>query len=64
MANLDLSKYGIVGDFEIVHNPSYEQLFKDETNPANVGFERGVLTNTGAVAVDTGKFTGRSPKDR
>ena len=64
MANLDLSKYGIVGDFEIVHNPSYEQLFQDETNPANEGFERGILTDTGAVAVDTGKFTGRSPKDR
>ena len=64
MANLDLSKYGIVGDFEIVHNPSYEQLFQDETNPANEGFEKGILTNTGAVAVDTGKFTGRSPKDR
>lgn len=64
MANLDLSKYGIVGDFEIVHNPSYEQLFQDETNPANEGFERGVVTTTGAVAVDTGKFTGRSPKDR
>ena len=64
MANLDLSKYGIVGDFEIVHNPSYEQLFQDEMNPANEGFEKGILTNTGAVAVDTGKFTGRSPKDR
>ncbi|MDR1584683.1 MAG: phosphoenolpyruvate carboxykinase (ATP) [Prevotellaceae bacterium] len=64
MANLDLSKYGIKGDFEIVHNPSYEELFQDEINPANEGFERGVLTTTGAVAVDTGKFTGRSPKDK
>ncbi|MGL4412241.1 MAG: phosphoenolpyruvate carboxykinase (ATP) [Bacteroidales bacterium] len=64
MANVDLSKWGIVGDFEIVHNPSYEQLFQDETNEANVGFERGVVTSSGCVAVDTGKFTGRSPKDR
>lgn len=64
MANLDLSKYGISGDTEIVHNPSYEQLFQAETNPDNEGFERGVVTTTGAVSVDTGIFTGRSPKDK
>lgn len=64
MKNVDLSKYGIVGNFEIVHNPSYEQLFQDEMNPANEGFEKGILTDTGAVAVNTGKFTGRSPKDK
>lgn len=64
MENVDLSKYGIVGNFEIVHNPSYEQLFQDEMNPANEGFEKGYLTDTGAVAVNTGKFTGRSPKDK
>ncbi len=64
MANLDLSKYGIVGDFEVLHNPTYQQLFEDELDPKNEGFERGVLTTTGAVAVDTGIFTGRSPKDK
>jgi len=64
MAKLDLSKYGISGNFEIVHNPSYEVLFQDEMNPANEGFERAKLTNTGATAVFTGKFTGRSPKDK
>ena len=64
MANLDLSKYGIVADAVIVHNPSYEQLFQAETDPSNQGYEVGKLTNTGAVAVDTGVFTGRSPKDR
>ena len=64
MSTLDLSKLGIAGNFEIIHNPSYEQLYKDELNPANEGFEKGVETNTGAVSVDTGKFTGRSPKDR
>jgi len=64
MAQLDLSKYGIVGDFEIVHNPSYEVLFQDEMSPANEGFEKAKLTKSGATAVYTGKFTGRSPKDK
>ena len=64
MVNLDLSKYGIVGDFEVIHNPTYEELFQAEMDPANEGFERGILTNTGAVSVDTGVFTGRSPKDK
>ncbi|MBN2765351.1 MAG: phosphoenolpyruvate carboxykinase (ATP) [Paludibacteraceae bacterium] len=64
MANLDLKKYGIEGNFQILHNPTYEELFQAEMDPANEGFEKGILTNTGAVAVDTGKFTGRSPKDK
>jgi phosphoenolpyruvate carboxykinase (ATP) len=64
MTNSDLKKYGLVGDFEIVYNPSYEELFKAELDPNNEGFEKGVLTNTGAVSVDTGVFTGRSPKDK
>ena len=64
MTNLDLSKYGIKGDFEVIHNPSYEVLFQDEMNPENEGFEEAKLTDTGAVAVYTGKFTGRSPKDK
>jgi phosphoenolpyruvate carboxykinase (ATP) len=64
MTNLNLSKYGITGVKEVVHNPSYEQLFKDELDSRNEGFEKGALTNTGAVAVKTGVFTGRSPKDR
>ena len=46
MAKLDLSKYGINGNIEIVHNPSYEQLFQAEMDPANQGFEKGTLTNT------------------
>ncbi len=64
MANLDLSKYGISNDIEIIYNPSYEELFQAEVNPANEGFEKGVVTNMGAVSVDTGIFTGRSPKDK
>ena len=64
MSKIDLSKYGISNDIEVIHNPSYEQLYQAEIDPSNQGFERGVVTSTGAVAVDTGVFTGRSPKDR
>lgn len=60
----ELRKYGISGNFRISHNPGYEELFRDETNPANEGFAKGLETSTGAVAVDTGIFTGRSPKDK
>lgn len=61
---LDLSQYGIRNVVEIIRNPSYEELFQAETDPTLEGFERGVITKTGAVAVDTGIFTGRSPKDK
>ncbi|MBZ4677182.1 MAG: phosphoenolpyruvate carboxykinase [Anaerophaga sp.] len=64
MQNLDLSKYGITDVKEIVHNPSYEELFKEETRPDLEGYEKGIVTDLGAVAVDTGIFTGRSPKDK
>ncbi|MDA3883761.1 MAG: phosphoenolpyruvate carboxykinase (ATP) [Bacteroidales bacterium] len=64
MANLDLSKYGITDVKEVVHNPSYELLFKEETNPALEGYEKGQLTELKAVNVMTGEFTGRSPKDK
>ena len=63
MATLDLKKYGIEGA-EVIYNPSYEQLFEDETNPELTGFEKGQLTETGAVNVMTGIYTGRSPKDK
>ena len=64
MKNLDLTKYGITGTTEIVHNPSYEQLFEEETKPGLVGYEKGQVTELGAVNVMTGVFTGRSPKDK
>ena len=64
MSKIDLSKYGITDVTEIVHNPSYEQLFEEETKPGLEGFEKGQLTDMGAVNVMTGVYTGRSPKDK
>jgi len=64
MSKIDLSKYGITNVGEIVYNPSYEELYQAEMDTANEGFEKGVLTNMGAVNVLTGRFTGRSPKDK
>ncbi|SUB34544.1 ATP dependent phosphoenolpyruvate carboxykinase [[Pasteurella] mairii] len=60
----ELGELGIYDVKEVVHNPSYEQLFEEETKPGLQGFEKGVVTQSGAVAVDTGIFTGRSPKDK
>ena len=64
MAEINLSKYGITGTTEIVYNPSYEQLFEEETKPGLEGFEKGQVTELGAVNVMTGVYTGRSPKDK
>ncbi len=61
---LNLEKYGISGVKEIVHNPSYEALFEAEMDPSLEGFEKGQLTELGAVNVMTGIYTGRSPKDK
>ncbi|MBU9812307.1 phosphoenolpyruvate carboxykinase (ATP) [Rahnella perminowiae] len=59
-----LSQYGIHQNSEIVYNPDYETLFAEETAPGLEGYERGQVTELGAVNVDTGIFTGRSPKDK
>ena len=64
MANIDLTQYGITGTTEIVYNPSYEQLFEEETKPGLEGYEKGHVSNLGAVDVFTGIYTGRSPKDK
>ena len=64
MSKLDLSKYGITGTTEIVYNPSYELLFEEETKAGLEGFEKGQVTDLGAVNVMTGIYTGRSPKDK
>ncbi len=62
--SIDLSVYGIKNVKEIVHNPSYDQLFEEEFKPELEGFEKGIMTEFGAVNVMTGVFTGRSPKDK
>ena len=64
MSKLDLSIYGITGTTEVVHNPTYEELFEAETDPSLEGFEKGQVTELGAVNVMTGIYTGRSPKDK
>ena len=64
MATLDLQKYGITGTTDIVYNPTYEQLFAEETEPSLEGYEKGQVSELGAVNVMTGIYTGRSPKDK
>ena len=64
MAAIDLTRYGITGTTEIVYNPSYETLFEEEMKPGLEGFEKGQISELGAVNVMTGIYTGRSPKDK
>ncbi|MBE6977013.1 MAG: phosphoenolpyruvate carboxykinase (ATP), partial [Ruminococcaceae bacterium] len=64
MAQIDLTKYGITGTTEIIHNPSYEELAKAELDPSLEGYEKGVLTELDTVNVMTGVYTGRSPSDK
>ncbi|WP_432455679.1 MULTISPECIES: phosphoenolpyruvate carboxykinase (ATP) [unclassified Agarivorans] len=61
---INLTQYGIKDVSEIIYNPSYETLYQEETRPELTGYEKGIVTQSGAVAVDTGIFTGRSPKDK
>ena len=61
---MDLSQYGITNVTDVIRNPSYEVLFNEETKPELEGYERGIVTELGAVSVDTGIFTGRSPQDK
>ncbi len=64
MSKIDLSKYGITDVKEILHNPSYETLFEEETKEGLTGYDKGTITELGAVNVMTGIYTGRSPKDK
>jgi len=64
LTSQDLAALGIVDTTEVVYNPDYDTLFQEETRLDLEGFARGTLTQSGAIAVDTGIFTGRSPKDK
>jgi len=64
MAKLDLTKYGITGTTEIIHNPSFDFLYAEETKPELTGFDKGQVSELGAVNVMTGVYTGRSPNDK
>lgn len=64
MSKIDLSKYGITGAKEVLYNPSYETLYKEETAEGLTGYDVGQVTELGAVNVMTGVYTGRSPKDK
>ena len=59
-----LAKYGINGTTEVVYNPTYDELFNEETQTSLEGYEKGKVTELGAVDVMTGVYTGRSPKDK
>jgi phosphoenolpyruvate carboxykinase (ATP) len=60
----DVESYGVKNVEKIYYNLSYDELYNHETNPDLEGFDKGFVTDLGAVAVDTGIFTGRSPKDK
>ena len=64
MANIDLKKYGIKGVKEVLYNPTYEVLYNEETKPGLEGYDKGQVTELGAINVMTGIYTGRSPKDK
>ena len=64
MSKIDLTQYGITGTTEIVHNPSYDFLYEEEIKPELTGFDKGQVTELGAVNVMTGIYTGRSPNDK
>lgn len=63
-STIDLKQYGIYNTMDLIYNPSYEDLYLAEMSPDLTGYEKGQLTQSGAVNVMTGKFTGRSPKDK
>ena len=64
MPKMDLSKYGIKGVKEVLYNPTYEVLYNEETKPGLEGYDKGQVTELGAINVMTGVYTGRSPKDK
>ena len=59
-----LKAIGIKDTAEVIHNPDYDTLYRDELSPELEGFARGQESELGAVNVLTGEYTGRSPKDK
>mgnify|MGYP003321296966 CR=1 FL=1 len=64
MSKINLSQYGIEGTTEVLYNPTYEVLYNEETKPGLTGYDKGQVTELGAINVMTGVYTGRSPKDK
>ena len=62
MAKINLKQYGITGTTEVIYNPSYDELYREETRKGLRGYEKGQVTEMGAVNVMTGVYTGRSPE--
>src|SRR5574344_1764051 len=64
MPKIDLSKYGIKRVSEVLYNPTYEVLYNEEVKPSLEGYDKGQVTELGAINVMTGVYTGRSPKEK
>jgi phosphoenolpyruvate carboxykinase (ATP) len=59
MSDLTAAGLGLKSVGKVYHNLSYDELFEHE-----VKNNEGKLSANGTMMVDTGKFTGRSPKDK
>ena len=64
LVNKYILQLGITDVAEIIYNPDFDTLLHEETKSGLDQYEKGTVTQSGAVAVDTGIFTGRSPKDK
>ena len=58
------NKESFIACIDIIRNPSYDFLYQEELKESLTGYEKGQLSSLGAVNVLTGKYTGRSPKDK
>ena len=59
-----LNSLNISSNLSIKYQPTYNELFKYESDSNLTAYESARETNLGAMAVDTGKFTGRSANDK
>ncbi len=64
LKEIGLDSLGINEAEALYYNLSYDELFLHETEYEGNDYGKGTLTSLDAVAVDTGRFTGRSPKDK